>query len=156
MHLDATKTLLYENLPYHYRFLHSSQTYYAYLPMGATVSTQYNDIYNLYRTYLYRGREFLDSIKLFSKQLKRKKEKRKKKLSSILKTIVLNLISLIFSPLILIGEVLGYICEIIFCIISKKERDSYSAQERERNSNRKGYKKYELIKKEQEERLEDG
>lgn len=124
-------------------------------PWGRWLARKYNDIYNLYRTYLYRGRAFLDSIKLFSKQLKRKKEKRKKKLSSILKTIVLNLISLIFSPLILIGEVLGYICEIIFCIISKKERNGYSAHERERNSNRKGYKKYELIKKEQEERLED-
>ena len=47
-------------------------------PWGRRLARKYNDIYNLYRTYFYRGREFLDSIKLFSKQLKRKKEKRKK------------------------------------------------------------------------------
>ena len=64
-------------------------------PWGRWLARKYNDIYNLYRTYFYDGRAFLDSIKLFSKQLKRKKEKRKKALSSVLKEIVLNLIKII-------------------------------------------------------------
>lgn len=109
-----------------------------------------------FKQYPYCGNELLDSVKAYSKQSKRKKEKRKKPLSSLLMTIFRNLLAIIFVPILsFIIAIFGYLFEIIYCLISKKYRDNYSAQERERNSNRKGYKKYELIKKEQEERLED-
>ena len=106
-------------------------------PWGRWLAREYK-IYIIFKSYSLQVIQLLDSIKTFSKQLKRKKERRKKALSSVLKEIVLDLIKIIFHPLLFIlFTFLEYICEIIFCIISKKERDRYSAQERERNSNGK-------------------